>query len=257
MITGRAAGPRPTCSSRRGRSASGCVRWGTGSSPSSAGPSGATAAPRGTATPCLASTSPGGRGRASSSPSPDVSPRTARRGGSRCAPGTRWRTCWWRRGAWSGCAAACSRPTTPRAAPARPARRPASSRSAPRRCCSRPAGSAGTRSWCARCGPRSSAPCRRASCTGCRRAWTAPGCSPPSGPERAGSTVTACGTTPRGSATGTPSGAGTGSGSCQDRPRCGSTRAATACPPPPIPASTPPAPCAICAPPATTTPGSC
>ena len=54
--------------------------WATGSSPSSAGPSAATAAPTGTATRCRASTSPGAPARASSSRSSDGSARAVASG---------------------------------------------------------------------------------------------------------------------------------------------------------------------------------
>ena len=74
--------------SRPARSGPGCTSRATGSSPSSAGPSAATAAPTGTATRCRASTSPGAPGPGSSSRSSAGSAPRSTRAASSFASGT-------------------------------------------------------------------------------------------------------------------------------------------------------------------------
>ena len=78
------------------------------------------------------------------------------------------------------------------------------------------------------------------------------------GRRRGWSTATACGTTPRASELGPDLAAATASGSCRARRRCGSTRRATGCRRRASPASTRSARCEhLRDAPATTTPGSC
>ena len=86
--TGHASGPRPTCSSRRGRSGPGSRSRASGSSRSSAGPSAAGTPPPATATPCRASTSSGAPAPASSSRSPGGSAPRSTPAWSSCASGT-------------------------------------------------------------------------------------------------------------------------------------------------------------------------
>jgi predicted oxidoreductase len=90
-------------------------------------------------------------------------------------------------------------------------------------------GSAAMRSSCARAGPSDSVRPRRACCRVYRRTWTV-ACSPsPKRRARAWCTAIACGTTPRVSRTGRPSGAITAFASCPDRRPCGWTGVDVGC----------------------------
>ena len=127
-----------------------------------------------------------------------------------------------------------------------------------RRCSSPPAASARTSTWSARTGRSASAPPPEHMISGVPGARGRPDARDLRGrPARGWSTATGCGTTPRASRTGTRSGPGTASGSSPGRRRCGSTRPGAGSRRRTSPASTRSARSGPCAPPATSTAGSC
>ncbi len=218
----------------------------------SAGPSAATCARTGTATPCPRFHVAWGTGTGVVEPFVAVGPGGGRgRAGHASTTGTGSTSCVRRAAARSpACAARCSPRTTRRAAP-----RPTATRSASFELTA-PAVDRHHRRH--RRQPRPGPPvlaraarhaARRRWSPACRRTWTA-GCSTsPPRPASGWSTGTGCGTTPRACRTGTRSGPATASGSCPARRRCGSTRSAAGCPRRACPATTPSARCGTCAPP--------
>ena len=225
---------------RRGREAGVAARAGAcAGSPSWDGRSGADTWPRGTATACRASTSPGARGRRWWSRS-SAACATAQQGGPRRPPlpPPRGRAHADGRAPSTACTARCWSPATSAAV------RPARARGGGLRAAGAgghrhvAAASAATTSSCAATGRRGWARRRNGCSAACPRTWTG-GCwrwSRQRG--AASSTPTACGTTRRGSRTGIPSGPCTASASFPARRRCGWTRSGGGSPRRSFPAST-------------------
>ena len=210
--------------------------WASRSSPSSGGPSAATAPAAGTATRCRASTSRGAPAPASSRRSSARCASTSPRGGCSTGPAT-GSTSWCAPTAPSpGCAARCSRPTARPGAWRATATSSATSSTAAQAVVVTSGGIGGNHdlvraNWPERLGTPAGRPAHRRA-----RLRRRPDARPsPRPPAARSSTATGCGTTSRACATGTRSGPGTPSASCPARRRCGSTPAATGCPLPFLP----------------------